>query len=272
MHVRLAHLDVVQTHHRVERDRSRRRRPCAPPGGAPGCSAARRRPGRPGSARSRTAGGPPASGRRRAKLSSAAESGERCPALEVTPCLAKSPSMTSTWQRPHRARPPHTESTSTPSVRAACSSGVPSAKRPRLPEGVKTTSASRLAHAGPEWPGGDDRPRAGRAPRPPGRPRRRRRRRCSAGASRKRLIQRAQSGSWPIMTSAPMQALTISTCSGFMIAEVSPGADRHAEEGRADALARRQPEAHVRGAAGGVDLELVLQAIEQAHHLHARPG
>src|SRR5438309_3062907 len=45
---------------------------------------------------------------------------------------------------------------------------------------------------------------------------------CSAGASRKRRIQRAQSGSWPIMTSAAMHALTISRCIGFMIAEVSP--------------------------------------------------
>src|ERR1700691_1034317 len=50
--------------------------------------------------------------------------------------------MTSTWQRPQSARPPHTESTSTPSSRAACNNGVPMAKRPRLPEGVKTTSAS----------------------------------------------------------------------------------------------------------------------------------
>src|SRR6185312_2951391 len=40
------------------------------------------------------------------------------------------------------ARPPHTESTSTPNERAACRSGVPSGKRPRLPDGVKTTSAS----------------------------------------------------------------------------------------------------------------------------------
>src|SRR5690606_28288991 len=48
---------------------------------------------------------------------------------------------TSTWQRPQMARPPHTESTSTPRLRAACRSGVPSGKWPRLPDGVKTTSA-----------------------------------------------------------------------------------------------------------------------------------
>src|SRR5690606_6904386 len=39
-------------------------------------------------------------------------------------------------------RPPQTESRSTPSWRAAVSTGVPTAKRPRLPEGVKITSAS----------------------------------------------------------------------------------------------------------------------------------
>ena len=54
-------------------------------------------------------------------------------------------------QRPGSARrvprPPQTESMSTPRLRAACSSGVPSGKRPRLPDGVKTTSASSVAHA-----------------------------------------------------------------------------------------------------------------------------
>ncbi len=52
--------------------------------------------------------------------------------------LANSPSPTFTWQRPQMARPPQTESMSTPSARAACNTGVPTAKRPRLPEGVKT--------------------------------------------------------------------------------------------------------------------------------------
>src|SRR4029077_2130767 len=45
---------------------------------------------------------------------------------------------------------------------------------------------------------------------------------CIGGASRKRRIQRAQSGSWPIMTSAPIHAFTISRCMGFMMAEVRP--------------------------------------------------
>ena len=39
-------------------------------------------------------------------------------------------------------RPPQTESTPTPSVRAAERSGVPTGKRPRLPEGMKTTTES----------------------------------------------------------------------------------------------------------------------------------
>src|SRR5271165_2316729 len=34
---------------------------------------------------------------------------------------------------------------STPRLRAACSSGVPTGKFPRLPEGVNTTSGSRVA-------------------------------------------------------------------------------------------------------------------------------
>ena len=58
------------------------------------------------------------------------------------PCLAKSPSLQSIWQRPHMALPPQTESISTPSDRAASSTGVPIGKRPRLPLGVNTTFAS----------------------------------------------------------------------------------------------------------------------------------
>ena len=67
---------------------------------------------------------------------------ERCSALDLTPCLAKLPKLGSTWQRPHKPRPPHTESISTPSARAACNKGVPKGKRPRRPDGVNTTKAS----------------------------------------------------------------------------------------------------------------------------------
>src|SRR5438445_339620 len=65
------------------------------------------------------------------KRCSALAEGDRCAASDTTPCLGNSPSATSIWQRPHNPRPPHTESMSTPSARPACSSGVPSAKRPR---------------------------------------------------------------------------------------------------------------------------------------------
>src|SRR5215218_750802 len=58
------------------------------------------------------------------------------------PCFGKSPSATAIWQRPQIPRPPHTESRSAPSLRAASSTLVPSGKRPRLPEGVKTTRCS----------------------------------------------------------------------------------------------------------------------------------
>ena len=64
---------------------------------------------------------------------------------ETIPCFASSPSLTTTWQRPQIPRPPQTESRSTPSDRAASSRFVPCANRPRLPEGVKTTSASAPA-------------------------------------------------------------------------------------------------------------------------------
>ena len=73
---------------------------------------------------------------------STADTGERLSLLETTPCLENSPSDTKTWQRPQIPRPPHTESMSTPKERAACSKDEPTGKRPRRPEGVKTTNAS----------------------------------------------------------------------------------------------------------------------------------
>ena len=56
--------------------------------------------------------------------------------------------MTSTWQRPHSARPPHTESTSTPRVRAACNRGVPTREAPALAGGREDDECVLLAHAG----------------------------------------------------------------------------------------------------------------------------
>ena len=108
------------------------------------------------------------------------------------------------------ARPPQTESMSTPRLRAACRSGVPCGKWPRLPEGVKTTRASRCRPCVSASPssGADGRLRGGRAaPRAPGRDARLTASAPAGGGLAKSRIQRAQSGSWPIITSAPMHRL-----------------------------------------------------------------
>ena len=85
---------------------------------------------------------PSTKGRSPSKPRSTSVSAHRLAALDVRPCLGKSPSDTTTWQRPQMPRPPQTESMSTPKERAACNTGVPMRKRPRRPEGVKTISAS----------------------------------------------------------------------------------------------------------------------------------
>src|SRR4051794_26478286 len=56
-------------------------------------------------------------------------------------CLANAPNAGSTWQRPQMPRPPHTESRSTPSSRAASSTVVPVRTAPRRPDGTKTATA-----------------------------------------------------------------------------------------------------------------------------------
>ena len=48
---------------------------------------------------------------------------------DVMPSFANSPVLSVTWQRPQMARPPHTESMSTPRLRAAVSTGVPTGSR-----------------------------------------------------------------------------------------------------------------------------------------------
>src|ERR1700722_5133901 len=122
---------------------------------------------------------PGPSGVRREKRISGSLKGDKLALDEETPCLANSPSATKTWQRPQRPRPPQTEAMSTPRLRAACRSGVPTGKLPRLPEGVKTTSGSRVAMRRPELRqvAGDDRLRDGRAGPPQRRP-------CRPGALR----------------------------------------------------------------------------------------
>ena len=144
VHVRLLHLHVVQAHHRIQLDRARV--------GLLAHHLAMHLAARGhvddhvglDARRARQAPCRPASGARREKRISGSLNGDRLALEEETPCLANSPSATSTWQRPHRPRPPHTESMSTPRLRAACSSGVPTGKWPRLPEGMNTTSGSRV--------------------------------------------------------------------------------------------------------------------------------
>ncbi len=193
--------------------------------------------------------------------------GETLAAPERTPCLANSPSATSTWQRPQMPRPPQTESTSTPSVRAAERSGVPTGKRPRLPEGVKTTSGSLRGHGSPLRRGTRYarglRPRS-RRPRPasPSAP--------GGGASRKRAIQRSQCGSWPIMTSAPRQAWTVSTCSGFVIAEVRPEAIAMVRKALLMPPRFGRPKLTLEAPQVVLTLSSLVQPPHEAHHLHAR--
>src|SRR5712671_278527 len=49
-----------------------------------------------------------------------------------------------------------------------------------------------------------------------------------------------------------------------------PGSHGHRQKRAVDAVAVRQPEADVRGTAGGIDLEFRAQFVHQAHDLHAR--
>src|SRR5262245_27985225 len=156
----------------------------------------------------------------------------------------------STWQRPQMPRPPQTESTSTPSVRAAESSGVPAGKRPRLPEGMKTTSGS-LAVMG-RWSGaGGAAPLAAAAD-------------GSAFRARRLLLAEAGDPALAMRVVAHHHVGAEAGAHGLGVQRVrdrrgEARGDRHRQEGAVDAVAVRQAEADVRGAAGRVDLELVAQ-------------
>src|SRR3954447_15108484 len=185
------------------------------------------------------------------------------------PCLANSPTLCSTWQQPQIPRPPQTEAMSTPSFRAASRTVVPASNRPRLPDGVKMTSASSATSG--------SLPMAGSA--------------ADGGAG-------LDPGPTPV--DAPAAGLALGPCDaeladpagGVLVVALEhvgrhdrgPDAlgdrvrdrarqarrDGHREEGPVDPLAVRQPEAHVAGAAGRVDLELVAKTAEDPEDLPAR--
>ena len=150
------------------------------------------------------------------------------------PCLANSPSPTVIWQRPQMARPPQTESMSTPSVRAACSTGVPIGEAPPLAgrreddQGVAVSVSGHQIRSSAAAAALLARPAAARRHPSPGR----RRQRpiadgpgCTGRAPRRLAelaVQARQFRSMPFSTLAPMMACMSSSCSGFMIAEVMP--------------------------------------------------
>src|SRR5262245_9101019 len=166
----------------------------------------------------------------------------------------------STWQRPQMPRPPQTESTSTPSVRAAERSGVPAGKRPRLPEGMKTTSGS-LAVMGRRSGAGRAAPLAAAAD-------------GLALGARRLLLAELRDPVFAVRVVAHHHVRAEAGTHGLGVQRVrdrrsEARGDRHGEEGAVDAVAVRQAEADVRGAAGRVDPELLAQAAHEPHHLPA---
>ncbi len=164
-------------------------------------------------------------------------------------------------------RPPQTESTSTPSVRAAESSGVPTGKRPRLPEGVKTTSGSLTVMG--RRSGGEPATHAASGPVRGGRVRPRHRHPAAAPRGSARSSA-SQCGSWPIMTSAPRQAWMVSTCSGLVIAEVRPEAIAMVRKALLMPPRFGRPKLTLEAPQVVLTLSSPLQPPHQAHHLHAR--
>src|SRR5579883_1852999 len=141
-------------------------------------------------------------------------------------------------------RPPQTESMSTPSVRAACRTGVPTGKRPRRPAGVKTTVASATA--------------------PPSLAAAARRLALGAGGAGRRLLAELLEPAHAMGVVAHQRIGGQHRAQDLVVAGVGDrgghaGTDRHGEKGRVDAAARGQAEADIGGAAAGVDLELLAE-------------
>ena len=175
----------------------------------------------------------------------------------MTPCLANSPSLDRrpgsarrcrARRRPNRCR--------RRARRAACSTGVPIAKRPRLPDGVKTTSAVRQPR----------RRRPSRRPRAP-----RRSLRSPAAAARGSLADPARAvGIVAHQHVGAHDAGHLLDVQRVGDGRGHAGADRHGQEGRVEAVPVGQAEADIGGAAGGVDLQLLAQAADQAGTPRAR--
>src|SRR5450755_4040241 len=214
---------------------------------------------------------PSANGTRREKRRSGSLNGDRLALDEITPCLANSPSATKTWQRPHSPRPPQTESMSTPRLRAACSRGVPTGKFPRLPEGVNTTRGSRgaMRYALPRSSGPAAMTTFAAPPRSlPGGCRCR----C-AGAGARGRIAKASDPARAVGIVAQHDVCTHAGSDDLYVQRIGDrgshaGAHSHRQERTVDAIPVRQPEADVRSAAGGIDLEFGAQPVHQAHDLH----
>ena len=248
---------------RPDRWRCRGPRPlCAPPGDGPGCPPGTsittsphscawqpsRRPGCEGAALRRIArldgvpAGEVAGARRDAVLGEVAFR-RRGPG-SARRCRAR--------RRPNRGR------------RRACAPprarSCPSGKRPRLPEGVKTTRCS-LHTERTFKPRRDGDPRAGPGRRPP-RPRPAGSRYLRIHAAAIRVVAHDDVGAEDRLDVLGVQR--VHDRRGHA------GADHHRQERGVEAAAVGQAEGEVRGAAGRVDLELVVQAAQQVDQLAAR--
>src|SRR4029079_15459090 len=167
------------------------------------------------------------------------------------------------------ARPPHSEPTSTPSWRAAASTEVPSGKRPRLPEGVKTIRASLLTVILPYPPTARLSATAHAALAPPAR--------GTFGPGRARGRHFAVLAN-PVRAMRVMAHHHIGSQAGLHDLGVQrigdrrsePGTDRHGQERGVDAVAIGQAETDVGGPAGGLDLQLGTEPLQQLHDLAAR--
>ena len=145
-------LDVVRGHERVDDEVAAGRRPCAPPGGAPGSPPARRSRRRRRCARRSPSRWPGVERPGEPWQSCSVRAARRSSASVVAsmrPLRERPGGRARTWQWPQIPRPPHTESRSTPSRRAASSTVVPAATRAaRAGRGEHDAAASLASGSG----------------------------------------------------------------------------------------------------------------------------